>query len=192
MAAKHIEIAREDGPKAGFTAWITQMERSGLPQVQERLAEVKAQGNRKAQFEYYCNVYGSKIFGTSAQKPEPVAEVASQDDLFNAFKAFMGRVAGGTQTPAVAEDDSLDDVDESAYGATTSTTRSTRRTRSNANTARAAASTDDPYKPRNPEDLATAGRLWRLNEAGLLRIVNKPVEPLTNGQAHEILKDILA
>lgn len=196
MAAKHLEIARTEGPKAGFNAWITQMERSGLPQVQERLAEVRSQGNKKAQFEYYCNVYGNKIFGGSTRnagttevKPEPVAV---GDDVQALFAQFLAAIGGAPATGATEDEDDLDDDDVEAIIAehggmqTRTTTRSSgARTRSNA-------TNDDPFAPRNPQDDATSGRLWRLNELGLLQIRNKPGAHITNGQAHEILKAKLA
>lgn len=201
MAAKHITIAQTEGPKAGFTAWMDMMERSGLPQVQERLAEVKAQGNKKAQFEYYCNVYGNRIFGNQAarnvqhedaeDKPE-VAGNANESDLFNLFTQFMERVSGNV-TPT-DEDDSLDEIDDDEIEAqyTRSSGGGTRKAATTKRTARATnAQTDDPFAPRNPEDDATSGRLWRLNELGLLQLRTKPGTHISNGQAHKILKQRL-
>lgn len=189
--AKHITIAREDGPKAGFNAWIEMMERSGLPQVQERLAEVRAQGNKKAQFEYYCNVYGNKIFqgqSRNATTTEVEPEAAGQDDLFALFTQFMQRV-GGTQ-PSVADEDDLDDDDVDAIIAAHGGTQARATTRSSGARTRSAATThpDDPYLPRNPQDDATSGRLWRLNELGLLTIRERAGKHITNGDAHAILK----
>lgn len=199
--AKHIEIAREDGPKAGFNAWIDMMERSGLPQVQERLAEVREQGNKKAQFEYYCNVYGDKIFGRQSRSSNVVHEDTNLGDLAeNAgsdvqelFAQFLALVGKG-QPQADDEDTSLDDVDEDDYipsGATTTqrTTRSSgKRTSTKRATTRSNAQGDDQFAPRNPQDDATSGRLWRLNELGLLRVADRPGKHISNGQAHEILK----
>lgn len=191
MAAAHVKIAREDGPKAGFNAWKEQMRRSGLPQVKARLAEVEAQGNKKAQFDYYCAQYGKQIFGTG-NNPAPVTATPatpSAGDLFAQFQAFLESQGG---TPATTdEDDSLDDVDEEtiAQQYTRSSGGTTKRS-----TARSTTSADpaEAFKPRDPDAIATSGRLWRLNEAGLLKVVNKAGTPVTNGQAHEILKSILS
>lgn len=206
MAAKHIEIARNDGPKAGFNAWMEMMERSGLPQVQERLAEVRSQGNKKAQFEYYCNVYGNKIFAQNANvthEDEPQTTLPGVGkDVQALFQQFLAAI-GQTPTGATEAEDSLDDDDVDAIiaqhtGGTTTqrqgrssgrsgNTRSSGRSAQRSNTGNDA----DQFAPRNPQDDATSGRLWRLNELGLLQIVSKPGKHISNGQAHEILKSRL-
>lgn len=76
MAAQHIKIAQENGPKAGFKAYIASLERSGLPQVQDKLAEIRSHGNAKAQFEFYCSTFG-KFFGATPVKTDEIDELRS-------------------------------------------------------------------------------------------------------------------
>lgn len=71
MAAQHIKIAQESGPKAGFKAYIASLEKSGLPQVKDKLAQIKAQGNAKAQFEFYCATFG-RYFGATPVKTDEI------------------------------------------------------------------------------------------------------------------------
>jgi hypothetical protein len=191
MAARHLEIAREDGPKAGFKAWKEQMSRSGLPQVKARLREVEAQGNTKAQFDYYCAQYGKQIFGTGTRNATPAPEAAGQlttEELTAKFAEFLASQGIG-EAPEAVEGDSLDEIDEDAaveaYTRSSGTTRKSRKSTTPAEPAR------DAYAPRDPNAAATAGRLWKLNEAGLLQIRKNPGTVIDNGTAHEILKSIL-
>lgn len=67
MAVKsHIEVAATQGMKAGFNAYMSQLSRSGLPQVQAKLAEL--QGMRKRQrFATYCAMVGPDVTAFQAE-----------------------------------------------------------------------------------------------------------------------------
>lgn len=115
MAAKHIEIAQTQGPKAGFNAYIETLERSGLNTAQASLAEIRSKGNKKAQFDFYCSKFGGK-FGATPTK------VDEGDDLQAQIRSLQARLAElqgqgiGVVAPVGVEDDdedtSLDDVDD--------------------------------------------------------------------------------
>jgi hypothetical protein len=57
----HIDTAQLEGAKAGFNAYIAHLERSGLPGAKKTLATIKAQGNKKAQFAFYCNTFSAEL-----------------------------------------------------------------------------------------------------------------------------------
>lgn len=200
MAAKHIEIAKAQGAKEGFKMWKKNLKRSGIPQVQDRYAELLSQGDVQAQFRYYCAQYGDKIGLTTGRAsqgrtttPATTETPANATDLFAQFQAFIASQAGNATADADLDDDldeeydedaELDDIEEPLTTATqgTGTSRATRR---------AAAPNADPFAPREPNAHATNGRLWKLNELGLLRVTKKAGDSITNGEAHAILKALL-
>lgn len=189
MAAKHIEVAKTQGAKAGFKMWKMNLKRSGIPAVQERLAELEAQGDVAAQFRYYCAEYGDQ-FGltpkpkrSSGSTSKTQATPASTNDLFAAFQEFLAQQAGATEDEPedeIDEDAILDEIEEPVAAA------KPKRTTRASGTASA-----DPYAPREPKAHATNGRLWKLNELGLLRIAKSPGDAITNGDAHAVLKALL-
>src|SRR2546423_873461 len=72
MAAKHIQIARSSGPKAGFNAYM-----NGRGQHLGRQSEIREAGNAKAQFEAYCSLFGDKfgkVSGNGATRSESQRE----------------------------------------------------------------------------------------------------------------------
>lgn len=96
MAAKHITIARESGPKAGFNSYM-----NGRGRHLHR-DEIREAGNAKAQFEAYCSLFGDQ-FGTvsgngaarsESQRESVIAKLAamltgapeSTDDGVQAFE----------------------------------------------------------------------------------------------------------
>lgn len=108
--ASHIRTAQTEGPKAGFTAYMEHLERSGLPTVQEKLATIKAAGNKKAQFEAYCAMFG-KHFGTTPQKSDEFEALKAQ--LAEVTAALGALQAGGTGVQVVEDEDtSLDEIED--------------------------------------------------------------------------------
>lgn len=207
--AHHIQVAIEDGPKAGFRAWVEQMERSGLPQVKARLDEVRAQGNQKAQFSYYCQQFGRQFakhgIGTAstvqARQEHDDTEVDSLREELAEMQAKLSRMLS-TDSEADLIDDSLNDVDEdeilaAAIEEQPKRTRQTRNTgtaqtrQTRRETVKEQAQRDVDYAPRDPDMNCTSGRLWKLNELGLLRIVGTPTDPITCGDAHKVLQKVI-
>jgi hypothetical protein len=194
MAAKHIEVAKTQGAKEGFKMWKTNLKRSGIPQVQARYDELLSQGDVEAQFRYYCAEYGDKFGLTTTPKRSSgttkATAAAPTADLFAQFQAFLAAQTGDTEdAEEIDEDDEdaiLDALDEPVAVASTTTTRAGKPT-----TRRAAAPNADPFAPRDPAAHATNGRLWKLNELGLLRIAKNPGTAITNGDAHAVLKALL-
>ncbi|HEY6019310.1 MAG TPA: hypothetical protein VIY48_05215, partial [Candidatus Paceibacterota bacterium] len=136
MAARHIEIAAEQGAKAGFNAWVEQMERSGLPAVQDKLAEVRAQGNKKAQFDFYCAKFGQAIDkirhkGNGVSEPEPVQVGGDVEALMAQIAALGSQVQAlvkGESGVQVVADESDEDIPDDVDFSTTTTRRTTRTT----------------------------------------------------------------
>ena len=177
--------------------WKKNLKRSGIPQVQDRYAELLSQGDVQAQFRYYCAQYGDKIgldAGRQSQgrttTPATTTAPATSEDLFAAFQAFIASQAGATAV-ADLDDDLLEELNEDAELDEIEEPLHTTATRSTRATQRAAAPNADPFAPREPNAHATNGRLWKLNELGLLRVVKKPGDSITNGEAHAILKALL-
>lgn len=63
----HLTIAREQGMKAGFNAYVRTLERSGLPAAKAKLDEIHSMSKRKA-FAAYCADKGPDVL---AKQPEP-------------------------------------------------------------------------------------------------------------------------
>jgi len=192
MAAKHIEVARTQGAKEGFKMWKKNLKRSGIPQVQDRLAELESQGDIAAQFRYYCAEYGDQFGLTKEPKrssgTKSAATPAPTADLFEQFQAFLAAQAGDTEDvedDVEDEDEILDSLDEPVAATTRKTTRTSR------SSGRTASASTDAYAPKEPNAHATNGRLWKLNELGLLRIAKNPGDAITNGEAHAVLKALL-
>lgn len=112
MAAKHIQIAQTQGPKAGFNAYIETLERSGLDTAHASLEQIRAQGNKKAQFDFYCAKFGSK-FGATPTK------VDETEDLQEQLRVLQARLAElqGQGVGVVATDDDWDDEDTATENA---------------------------------------------------------------------------
>lgn len=118
--AAHLRIAQTDGPKAGFNAYVKTLERSGLEQTQEALAELRSAGNAKKQFDYYCAKFG-KHFGTTPVKSDELAElqekIAELTARANALaetpvvekpkRSRLGRRSSATTTANVAGKENL-------------------------------------------------------------------------------------
>lgn len=195
MAAKHIELAKSEGAKAGFKMWKMNLKRSGIPQVQDRYAELLAQGDVQAQFRYYCAQYGDqfgltkKATRSQGRTSTKAAEPTPTNDLFAQFQAFLESQQGTVvedevdelDDEEIDEDAELDEIEEPIQAITTKRT-----------TRKAAGTSGDSYAPKEPKAHATNGRLWKLNELGLLRVAKSPGDSITNGQAHNILKGVLS
>ncbi len=69
MAARHLTIARTEGAKAGFRAYRSIVMRGGLPIK----AELIAQGNKKAQFDFYCGKFLAGAVAPAAPAKAPKA-----------------------------------------------------------------------------------------------------------------------
>lgn len=55
--SKHITLARTVGPKAGFNAYMA----TKVHTAAERQAEIRSAGNKKAQFDAYCAIFGDQF-----------------------------------------------------------------------------------------------------------------------------------
>jgi hypothetical protein len=197
---KHVKIAREQGAKAGFKAYREFLKRSGIDRVQERYQEMLDQGDVPAQYAWYCKEYADQINpakpatgrrttrGTTAAAT-PATPAGVSPDLLAQFAAFL--TSQGAGVAEVEEEETEEDIDEALEGLDEPTTkRGPGRPPGSKNKPKAQPATEgvDTYAPKNPEVNATNGRLWKLNELGLLGILDVPADPITNGEAHEILK----
>lgn len=115
VAAKHIQVAQTQGPKAGFNAYMETLRRSGLPTAQAVLDEFESQGNKKAQFEYYCAKFGTK-FGSTPSSVDEHDDLAQQVRVLQARLAELSEQGIGVVATEVDDEDeidtSLDDVDD--------------------------------------------------------------------------------
>lgn len=75
--ASHIRVAQTEGPKAGFNAYVATLERAGLDTAKASLAEIRAQGGKKAQFAFYCAKFGNK-FGATPIKVDDSEDLSEQ------------------------------------------------------------------------------------------------------------------
>lgn len=111
----HIMVARTQGPKAGYTSYIETLERSGLDTAKASLAEIRKQGNKKAQFDFYCAKFGKK-FGATPERVDESEDLAEQLRVLQARLAELQEQGIGVVVTATEdeefedEDTSLDDV----------------------------------------------------------------------------------
>lgn len=207
----HVKIARKQGTQAGFDAWhegmdqVTKGGTAGLEPVRDLLAQVRKVGRyRKTTGDFakpekalafYCNHYAKynldelpevitpkkRNTRTKAQPtPEPQVD---QTTLLALAEAL------GIEIPGVADED--DDEDDEDTGVQVEAPVSKRRSRREAKTAQR----EQNYEPSNPDADATQGRLWKLNQLGLLQIVDfedaDEDQKITNGEAHEAIAEAL-
>lgn len=87
--ARHILVSQAKGPAAGLAVFeevltrITRNGTAGLPQPLALFNEFKAAGNRKAQFKWYCNRFGSKFpqaMGDALVEADPAQYDEDEDD----------------------------------------------------------------------------------------------------------------
>ncbi|MDE2098600.1 MAG: hypothetical protein KGL39_15205 [Patescibacteria group bacterium] len=67
MVISHLEVAARDGMKAGFNTYMEQLQRSGLPQVRAKLAELLALPKRE-RFARYCATVGPDVTAMQTQR----------------------------------------------------------------------------------------------------------------------------
>lgn len=193
QVAKHVKIAREQGAKAGYKAYLEFLKRSGIPAVQDRYQEMLSQGDVPAQFAWYCKEYADQIgkpkaapaaiVGKRTGRVTPAPAAGVNPDLLAAFAAFM-KSQGAVDE--VEEEDEVD-IDAELEGVEDIVpSRGPGRPKGSKNKPKE--EVVDQYAPKDPTANATNGRLWKLNELGLIAILDEPVDPITNGEAHEVLK----
>lgn len=76
----HLAIASTKGMKAGLNAYMTYLQRSGLPTVQAKLAEYESLRKRQ-RLAHYCNEFGAQVTAEQAtmrNKPRNARVVGAQ------------------------------------------------------------------------------------------------------------------
>lgn len=99
--AAHIRTARESGAKAGFNAYM----RTNAPTARERQDEIRAAGNKKAQFAVYCEIFADQL-GTT-----PSAATRSNDQRVSVIERIARKLGVST-----SELNDLIDEDENEVG----------------------------------------------------------------------------
>lgn len=85
----HIKLAREQGPKAGFNAYMA----SNIHTAADRREQIRSAGNKKAQFEAYCALFGSQfgpVKGAGAIRAEAQREDVRESGLLARLAALVG------------------------------------------------------------------------------------------------------
>lgn len=214
MATKpaHIKTAEKEGLLAGFDEWHEGMERvtkngtAGLEPVRDLLSQVRKVGRyRKTTgdfakpekaLQFYCNHYAQYNLDELPEVVKPKrtrakaaasAAPAATPDLQGIIEALS---ALGIEIPGATDEDDEDDTGVEVE-ATPSNKRRASRTRKESKTAQR----EQNYEPSNPDADATQGRLWKLNQLGLLQIVDLDDADedlkITNGEAHEAIAEAL-
>lgn len=73
----HIALARTEGPKAGFNAYMA----TRVHTAAKRQAEIRSAGNKKQQFQAYCAIFGDQfgpVTGTGAVRSEAQRESVTE------------------------------------------------------------------------------------------------------------------
>lgn len=183
----HVETAIAEGVEAGFDEWLDTMRRvtkngkAGLVPVRAELEAIVRKGRvslkklnadnaNEKQIAYYCNKYGLDIPDEGDDEPlasrKAPAATSGTEDLFEAFQAFLAS-RGGTE----------DDDEPKPTPRKSRVTRSTSRkpkagvqiTNGTAHALIAEAMGNEAgYEPRDPDAPATQGKLWKLNDLGLI------------------------
>lgn len=197
MLAKHIQTAREDGPKAGFRSYMA----SSAPTARDRQAQIRSAGNAKAQFEAYCAIFGEQ-FGNGRVRTAAVEQhnEGRKQTLIERLAAKLGVSTGDLDALVEDEDDNVGVVvlAEPKPKAKTEAEKLVEQAQAlmaqadalNRKPAKATPKVDK-YAPKNPDENCSSGRLWKLNNAGLLTLRSKPGTPLTSGTAHTVLSTVL-
>ena len=169
---------------------------------------------------FYCNHYAEryphlaelpdviapKRTRKNASKPKAQAEPVSGDANAQALLALLSEAGVDLSSLGITTEDETgveafeddDDDDDTPPARTTRTNRrNTRGGRTKARGSKRSARAEAPdYTPSNPDDAATNGRLWKLNQLGLLQIVDLDEadedEIITNLEAHEALQEALS
>jgi hypothetical protein len=157
--AKHIKVARERGAEAGLEVFLS----APISRRYPAYKRIVRKRTPEAQLREYCAIYGLS--------PEPVTET-SVKKRSKAQRADVLQLIAELLAQEFAEDEpEFEDEpeDEPEPKDEPEPVRTTPRgiTREQAWMALGA---DPAYKPRNGDELATNGQLWRLNQAGLLSI----------------------
>jgi hypothetical protein len=87
----HIAIARSQGPKAGFNAYMA----TRVHTAAKRQAEIRSAGNKKQQFAAYCNIFGSQfgvVNGNGAIRSEGQREEVRDNGVVAELRAFAKRL----------------------------------------------------------------------------------------------------
>lgn len=221
----HVKIAEAQGIDAGVDAWIDGMETvtkngtAGLEPVRELLKKARrAGGYTKASGEFskpdklrtfYCNHYADR-YPHLAELPETIAPKRTRksaskpkaQEAVNPQEALLALLANAGIDLSVLTGDTEDTgveafEDEDEPETTPTRTSRTRATRTKARGSKRSARSEAPdYTPSNPDEAATNGRLWKLNQLGLLQIVDLDEADedlkITNLEAHEVLQEALS
>lgn len=187
--AAHVKTARTKGAQAGFDEMIesfvrvTNNGKNGLEPVRDALAEVRKVGGyvkstdtwkkpEKA-LEWYCARF--EVEPTAPKQKRTRKASASTTPDMGAIVAQA--VAAALAAAGVASDTDENDEDENDEPEVV--------TEKPSKYAPSASTADDP---------ATNGRLWKLNQEGLLQILDadEAGDPITNAEAHEALAEVLS
>lgn len=85
---RHIELARTEGPKAGFRSYMA----SNVPTAAARREEIRSAGNSKAQFDAYCALFGDQfgsVKGAGAVRAESQREEVRENGLLSRIAAKL-------------------------------------------------------------------------------------------------------